>query len=918
MADSSVSGPAPSSSVLKRRKPYEDSELVGLFELFDRLPPGDERTTLSVIARDRLRAPFPRGNDQTGVAELVNGLNIEVDLGDLFGAEFYVGHCNESAVVSALCQTLPPGARVVDVGANFGLYALHAARYAGKLSRAVAFEPSPRTFGLLEANIKRNRLSMRIKARRAAVSETPGVVTFHVAMDQSFSGLRNTGRSPLREVVDVEQVSLDTDPAVTALGAVDFLKIDTEGGEAGVLAGASKTIARSPGLVVLMEYSVKNLTAQQAVDVRKGVDDLLAKGLRGWTIDLSDKAAVLKSAAQLPSTFNGSLLLAAPKAMWVDAFIAALAEAAAPAATDAALAWSAAAGLLRIVRQGQQDITTFERWSTKAGLPEGEVLGERVVKHIERLQADSKSLSARLERAETAARNEQERYAKRQESERLKLKQEEVNWYSARLEQQRRETDAIRTLAEQKDTEVTALHDKIASLRGFMNKLSDQLQAKSEDVIRLMGRREADAAARGDVESQWAKFIDALRARIESMSGELATARAENGLLEEKRLALRGHVDALNVKLEQAAALREVDAAEYMRRIAEREEALDAAQVQRARLQDLIDIQTQSLDQASASRAADMLTYQQQLGEHDNALKAAHAKQVEQQRTIASLNEKFEQSSSKWAAVAVSHRHQLSQSENALEVVRVEHASLLAAVDELKAKLAQIADEKAAETADYQRRLAERADALRAAEKKLVEMRVVIDGLNEKLAEISIMRAADITQFQRHITEREETLASLQGQHDDALAVIDELNNMLTQLASERTDEAGVYQRRLAEQEDALRAAESKRLSLRSIIDEVNGKLEQSAAMRQAAQARASELEKAVADHEEIMAALRSALTSANARADDMSGDKAADDAARKDMERQIVEMTAALDERRVQIRLLQQQLALKQLGRRA
>ena len=854
MADSSVSGPAPSSSVLKRRKLYDDSELVGLFELFDRLPPGDERATLSVIARDRLRSLFPRGQDQTGLAELANGLNIEVDLGDLFGAEFYVGHCNEAAVVSALCKTLPHGARVVDVGANFGLYALHAVRYAGKLSRAVAFEPAPRTFGLLQANIKRNRLSTRIKARRAAVSDAPGVVSFYVATDQSFSGLRDTCRSPPREVVDVEQVSLDTDPAVIALGPVDFLKIDTEGGEAGVLAGAAKTIARSPGLVALMEYSFKNLTAQQAVDVRKGVDDLLTKGLRSWTIDLNNEATPLKSAAQMPANFNGSLLLAAPEAQWVDAFLAALAEAAAPAAADTALAWSAAAGLLRIVRQGQEEITTLERWSAKAGLPEGEVLGERVVKHIERLQADAKSLSARLEQAEATAKRDQERDAQRQESERLKLKQEEVTWYSARLEQQRRETDAMRALAEQRDTEVAAMHEKVASLRVFMNKLSDQLQAKSEDVIRLMGRREADAAARGEVEAQWIKSMDALRARLDAISGELTTARAEKEQIEQKRWALRGHVDALNVKLEQVAALRDADAAEHMRRIAEREEALDAAQVQRALLQDLFDVQTKKLDQALASRAADLLThqqrleehesalkaaqanvdqalasraadlltYQQQLEEQESALKAAHAKQVDQQRTIASLNERYEQASSTWAAVFASHSHQLSQSEDALRVVRAEHASLLSTIDDLNAKLAQVAQERASESSAYQS----------AHRQREVELR----------AQLEAQFAPAIDQYK----------------------------------------------------------------------------------------ARTADLEAATRGSQQLILALKSALEAANDRAEGLARDEAATreslgvkelalDAmtlVRVDLERQIQGMGAELDERRVQIRTLQQQLALRQLGR--
>ncbi len=959
MADSSVSGPVPSTSVLKRRTPYEDRELAGLFELFDRLPPGDEKATLSAIARDRLRAQFPRGVDQTGVAQFVSGLNIEVDLGDLFGAEFYVGHCNESAVVSALCRTLPQGAKAIDVGANFGLYALHAARFAGKLARVVAFEPAPQTFGLLEANIKRNRLSARIKARRAAVSDAPGVATFHVATDQSFSGLRDTGRSPLREAVEVVQVSLDSDAAVKALGAVDFLKIDTEGGEAGVLAGARQTIERSPGLVVLMEYSVKNLTADQAANVRMRVDELLARKMRAWTIDLSDAAASLKSAAQLPASFNGSLLFAGPEAHWVDAFLAALARSAPAATPDVELAWSAAQSLLRVVRQGQQDLTVLERWGSRAGLPDGVGLGQRVVEHIERLEACSKSLTARLENAATAAKSDQDRTDQRQESERLKLKQEEVEWYSARLEQQRRETDALRTMAEQKDLEVTALHEKIASLRGFMNKLSDQLQAKSEEVIRLMERREADMAARGEIEVQWTKSSDALRSRIEALVGELSSARSENDALEEKRLALRGHVDALNEKLAQAAATRAAEAAEYERRIAGREEVLDAVQVQRAALQKIIDTQNEKLEQAAAVRAADMARYREQLEEREAALGAAHAKQVELQDIVSGLNENLEQSSQKWAAVSAAYRHKLTQSEEALEVARTEHARLQAAVEDLTSKLVQSSAARALEVADYQQRLAEREESLQVAEKKRLSMRVIIDDLNEKLVEIGSARSAEFVRYQREIADRQEAVELLENQRIAALGVIDELNEKLAQTLFERASEIDNYQRTISkhvearallerEQADALgvidelneklaqtvsareverRAAETKRIAMRAIIDETNGKLEQAVlswkaeaathdASRRHADVRISELKKVAFEHEEVVAALRDALASANARAEELMLEKTAAEQSCQHLQRQMSDTAAALDERRVQIRQLQQELALKKLGR--
>jgi FkbM family methyltransferase len=862
MATSSVSGPGAFSSVLKRRKPYEDRELVGLFELFDRLPPGDERATLSAIARDRLRSLFPRGQDQTGVTELASGLKIELDLGDLFGAEFYVGHCNETALVSALCKTLPPGARVVDVGANFGLYALHAARYAGKLSRTVAFEPAPRTFGLLEANIKRNRLSSRIKARRAAVSETPGLVTFHVAADQSFSGLRDTGRSPLRESVDVEQVSLDTDPAVIALGAIDFLKIDTEGGEAGVLAGAMKTIERSPSLVVLMEYSFKNLTAQQAVNVRKSVDDLLAKGLRGWTIDVSDEVAVLKSAAHLPSTFNGSLLLAGPKARWADAFIATLSETSVPAVADAGLAWSAAAGLLRLVRQEQQNVTTLERWSAKAGLPEGGPLGERVIKHIERLQADAKALSTRLEGAEATARSEQERHSQRQESERLKLtlKQAEVDWYSSRLEQQRRETDAMRALAEQRDAEVVTLHEKISALRGFMNRLSDQLQLKSEEVIRLMERRETDVAARGEVEAQWIKSMDALRAQLDLTRSELATARSENGQLQTKRLEMRGIIDDLNTKLKDLASVRASEASEYERQLADHAEGLRAAETKRLEMRGIIDDLNTKLKDLASVRASEASEYERQLADHAEGLRAAETKRLE------------------------------------MRVV----------IDDLNARLAQVMDEKAFESSCFHSTLAQYKSKVEAVEARRVELRVMIDGLNDKLQQAASLRSAEANEYERRLAEREEVLEKTEKRRAELRLIIDGLNDKLVQAAALRVSDAAAHQKRLRDREDSLRVE------------------------LEAATVRIAELEENVRDSQEVVKALRSALESVNDRAESVAKRNAAlgetlsaRDIAVKELaatqerlEEQVGDLTSTLEERRTQIRTLQQRVALKALRR--
>lgn len=307
-----------------RKTPSQHLELVGLFHLLDALHSSDIKTALSHYTREKLRETFPQGALSVDIVELANGLKVEVDTGDLFGAEFFLGHCNEARVISAISQTLPEAARVIDVGANFGAFALHAAYVAGRQCRTIAFEPAPTAHRLLVANVTRNGLEDRIDVRRMAVGATPGATIFHVAADESFSGLRATGRSPLRESIDIALTSLDNDVGVKALGPIDFLKIDTEGGEGEVLDGARETIARSPSIVVLMEYSAKNLTDAQAKIVRSRVSELIKEGLETWVIGADDLPVGLPSAEALPLTFSGSLLLARRASNWGQSLLSSL------------------------------------------------------------------------------------------------------------------------------------------------------------------------------------------------------------------------------------------------------------------------------------------------------------------------------------------------------------------------------------------------------------------------------------------------------------------------------------------------------------------------------------------------------------------------------------------------------------------
>ena len=155
-------------------------------------------------------------------------------------------------------QVVTPDTVFVDVGANFGYFTVLAASRIGPSGqgRVVAFEPNPKLAALLQRNLQINWSMAPVDFHAAAVAEQAGTVQLHVPAGASANAslTRIAGEG---EVVDVAAVRLDD--VVPADIAVDVLKIDVEGHEAGVLAGAKAVIARSPAIRIVMEWSPKQM-----------------------------------------------------------------------------------------------------------------------------------------------------------------------------------------------------------------------------------------------------------------------------------------------------------------------------------------------------------------------------------------------------------------------------------------------------------------------------------------------------------------------------------------------------------------------------------------------------------------------------------------------------------------------------------
>jgi FkbM family methyltransferase len=142
------------------------------------------------------------------------------------------------------------GGLVVDVGANSGFYAL-LATCASATARVLAFEPECTALGILKRNIAANRGGDRIEVVEMAVSNRTGIASLYIPMSihdqlETSNSLEPTFKPAHREVRKVSTTTLDNFLASHPRGAdrVSVIKMDVEGHEAAVVAGARRTIAR--------------------------------------------------------------------------------------------------------------------------------------------------------------------------------------------------------------------------------------------------------------------------------------------------------------------------------------------------------------------------------------------------------------------------------------------------------------------------------------------------------------------------------------------------------------------------------------------------------------------------------------------------------------------------------------------------
>lgn len=163
------------------------------------------------------------------------------------GAWIAVG-LHEPAEMLFAIHLLRPDDLFVDVGANLGIYTVLAAR---RGARVVAFEPVPRAHAALARNLALNGIAGNVRVVPAALADVAGRFPLTTHLESSNHLVRQgIPVAPGSTMVDVARLD-DVLPAGAAPDGPALLKVDAEGADELVLAGAVRTLERARPAVIV-------------------------------------------------------------------------------------------------------------------------------------------------------------------------------------------------------------------------------------------------------------------------------------------------------------------------------------------------------------------------------------------------------------------------------------------------------------------------------------------------------------------------------------------------------------------------------------------------------------------------------------------------------------------------------------------
>lgn len=182
----------------------------------------------------------------------------------------------EGDEIEFFCRHLKGDITFVDVGANIGLYTCLGLASVEHNGTIIAFEPHQESLDYLKRNIDNNRHQQSVILIETAAADLDGELILYENPENKGDN-RLYPSDELQPATTIRARTIDGVCNEHGIDSIEFLKIDVQGAEHGVIKGARKTLARSDRCILMTEFWPNGL---RAAGSQPGayVEDLVALG----------------------------------------------------------------------------------------------------------------------------------------------------------------------------------------------------------------------------------------------------------------------------------------------------------------------------------------------------------------------------------------------------------------------------------------------------------------------------------------------------------------------------------------------------------------------------------------------------------------------------------------------------------------
>ncbi len=195
----------------------------------------------------------------TLVTETQLGFPIEVRKNDIIGHNLHFFGRYNIPLENVAAGALRPGDSALDLGANIGAVTLHLARLVGPTGKVFSVEPLSANADLLESNVSRAGVGKIVRIERLAAGRVrERVQLFFDSRTSNWGAISLHDRAGSgSEEIEIEP--LDEMWKRWGRPRFRFVKMDVEGFEVDVLAGADELLATAPPEVWVVEFNPEQL-----------------------------------------------------------------------------------------------------------------------------------------------------------------------------------------------------------------------------------------------------------------------------------------------------------------------------------------------------------------------------------------------------------------------------------------------------------------------------------------------------------------------------------------------------------------------------------------------------------------------------------------------------------------------------------